>query len=150
MKTLVCWTLLMLTSLLSAQAGNPAKSKPAPAQTATEDRMPSFRNATTQESLKRFREWFADAYRHECKAYRKRNKATLSREEPLLQDVVVQFVIDTLGRPHILKIQPEKLSDMQSEILRETFASAPAWNPGIQNGKKVRVKYTMPVHWIGW
>ena len=97
--------------------------------------MPSFRNATTQESLKRFREWFADAYRREYKAYRKRNKATLSHEEPLLQDVVVQFVVDTTGRTHILKIQPEELSAMQSEILRETFASAPAWNPAIQKGK---------------
>lgn len=150
MKSLVLWAALTLAAAGPTRAESPAKSQPIPQSTGAEDRMPSFRNATTQESLKIFREWFADAYRREYKAYKKRNKATLSREEPLLQDVVIQFVIDTLGRPRILKIRPEELSDMQTEILRETFASAPAWTPGVREGRKVRVRYTMPVHWVGW
>lgn len=150
MKHLVLWAFLVLACTTAARAAKPAKSEQAPATAAAEDRMPSFRNATTQESIRLFREWFADAYRREYKAYKKRNKATMSRVEPLLQDVVVQFVIDTLGRPRILKIQPEKLSEMQDEILRETFASAPAWIPGVRDGRKVRVKYTMPVWWERW
>lgn len=143
MKNFVLWVAFVLLCTTTTRAESPAK----PARTVTEDRMPSFRNATPRESIQLFRKWFADAYRHEYKAYRKRNKAILSPKEPLMQDVVIQFVIDTLGRPRILKIQPEKLSDMQNEILREIFASAPAWIPGVQNGRKVKVKYTMPAHW---
>ena len=150
MKHLVLWALLVLACTTAARAAKPAASEHSPAPAAAEDRMPSFRNATTKESIRFFREWFADAYRREYKAYKKRNKAVMSRAEPLLQDVVIQFVIDTLGRPRILKIQPEQLSEMQDEILRETFASAPAWNPGIRDGRKVRVKYTMPVYWEKW
>lgn len=150
MKSLVLWVALILTTAGPARAERPSKYEPAPQPAVAEDRMPSFRNATTQESLRLFREWFADAYRREYKAYKKRNKATLPREEPLLQDVTIQFVINTLGRPRILKIRPETLSDMQTEILRETFAAAPAWIPAVQNGRKVQVKYTMPVHWEKW
>jgi TonB family protein len=58
--------------------------------------------------------------------------------------VLVQFVIDTQGtitEINVLQTPDNSLSDEVVRILK----SSPKWTPGIQDGKAVRVKYTLPV-----
>lgn len=58
--------------------------------------------------------------------------------------VFVQFVIDTTGKvvePKVIKsVSPE----LDAEALR-VVSEMPAWNPGMQRGKPVRVSFTLPV-----
>lgn len=58
--------------------------------------------------------------------------------------VVVSFVIDTTGRLtqiHILQSPDRSLSDEAVRVLKRS----PRWEPGQRNGRKVPIKYTMPV-----
>ena len=58
--------------------------------------------------------------------------------------VYVQFVIDTTGKvvePKVIKsVSPE----LDTEALR-VVSEMPAWKPGMQRGKPVRVSFTLPV-----
>lgn len=58
--------------------------------------------------------------------------------------VFVQFVIDTTGKvvePKVIKsVSPE----LDAEALR-VVSGMPAWKPGMQRGKPVRVSFTLPV-----
>lgn len=58
--------------------------------------------------------------------------------------VFVQFVIDTTGKvvePKVIKsVSPE----LDAEALR-VVSEMPAWKPGMQRGKPVRVSFTLPV-----
>ena len=58
--------------------------------------------------------------------------------------VYVQFVIDTTGKvvePKVIKsVSPE----LDAEALR-VVSGMPAWKPGMQRGKPVRVSFTLPV-----
>ena len=58
--------------------------------------------------------------------------------------VYVQFVIDTTGKvvePKVIKsVSPE----LDAEALR-VVSEMPAWKPGMQRGKPVRVSFTLPV-----
>ncbi len=115
-------------------------SMPLSAQEA--DRMASFQGATSpQESLARFREWFRTAYAKELRLYKKHS----GNPEPELKDAIVQFYIDTLGRPHFLGSKPEGLSGPQVEILKTAFNRSPSWTPAVQKGRKVKIKYVLPV-----
>lgn len=67
------------------------------------------------------------------------------RENNMQGKVMVSFVVETDG----------KLTDVSavrgpSETLKEegvrVIASSPAWKPGIQDGKPVRVQYTVPIN----
>ena len=58
--------------------------------------------------------------------------------------VIVQFVVDkdgTITNPEVVRgVDPY----LDKEAVR-VISSMPKWKPGVQNGKKVRVKYTVPV-----
>ena len=71
---------------------------------------------------------------------------TSPQESPDLKDAIVQFYIDTLGRPRFLGSKPDDLSGPQIEILKATFARSPSWTPAIQKGRKVKIKYVLPLN----
>jgi TonB family protein len=58
--------------------------------------------------------------------------------------VIVQFVVEKDGSFSDLKILRQPSGTLGNEALR-VLSLAPKWNPGIQNGRTVRVQYTIPV-----
>jgi periplasmic protein TonB len=59
--------------------------------------------------------------------------------------VIFSFIIEKNGdisNLEILKI----LNECSIPIIKNVFYSMPCWTPGIQNGVRVRVKYTLPIH----
>ena len=69
---------------------------------------------------------------------------TISQEMGSMGRVIVQFVVDkdgTITNPTVARGVDAYLD---KEAIR-VISSMPKWNPGVQNGKKVRVKYTVPV-----
>ena len=58
--------------------------------------------------------------------------------------VIVQFIVEKDGTPTEFKILRSVDSDLDKEALR-VLNKMPKWKPGIQRGKAVRVKYTVPV-----
>lgn len=69
---------------------------------------------------------------------------TISQETGSQGKVIVQFVVDkdgTISNPAVVRgVDPH----LDKEAIR-VISSMPKWTPGVQNGKKVRVKYTVPV-----
>ena len=69
---------------------------------------------------------------------------TISQEMGSAGKVIVQFVVDkdgTITDPIVVRGVDAYLD---KEAIR-VISSMPKWKPGVQNGKKVRVKYTVPV-----
>ena len=69
---------------------------------------------------------------------------TISQEMGSAGKVIVQFVVDkdgTITNPAVARGVDAYLD---KEAIR-VISSMPKWRPGVQNGKKVRVKYTVPV-----
>ena len=69
---------------------------------------------------------------------------TISQEMGSMGRVIVQFVVDkdgTITNPTVARGVDAYLD---KEAIR-VISSMPKWKPGVQNGKKVRVKYTVPV-----
>jgi protein TonB len=58
--------------------------------------------------------------------------------------VIISFIIEKDGHLTDLKILKGVVSELDREAMR-VLALAPAWKPGLQNGKPVRVKYTIPI-----
>lgn len=70
----------------------------------------------------------------------------ISRSEFVRGTVLVRFLIDVDGRvkePTIIKGMVTE--GMKNKIL-EVFNESPLWRPGIQNGKPVRIQYTLPLN----
>ena len=69
---------------------------------------------------------------------------TISQETGTEGRVIIQFVVDKDGAitsPEVVRgVDPY----LDKEAIR-VISSMPKWKPGEQNGKKVRVKYTVPV-----
>ena len=69
---------------------------------------------------------------------------TISQEMGTSGKVIVQFVVDKDGSitsPEVVRgVDPY----LDKEALR-VISTMPKWKPGEQNGKKVRVKFTVPV-----
>lgn len=69
---------------------------------------------------------------------------TISQEMGSAGRVIVQFVVNrdgSIANPTVVRGVDAYLD---KEAIR-VISSMPKWNPGVQNGKKVRVKYTVPV-----
>lgn len=58
--------------------------------------------------------------------------------------VYVQFVIDTTGKVVEPKVIKSVSQELDAEALR-VVSEMPAWKPGMQRGKPVRVSFTLPV-----
>lgn len=69
---------------------------------------------------------------------------TISQEIGSQGRVIVQFVVDRDGNI----TNPEVVRGIDAHLDKEAIrviSAMPKWKPGTQNGKKVRVKYTVPV-----
>ena len=58
--------------------------------------------------------------------------------------VIVTFVVENDGSISEVKVAKSVFPSLDKEAVR-VVSSMPRWNPGKQNGKAVRVKYTVPV-----
>ena len=58
--------------------------------------------------------------------------------------VVVSFVVEKDGSLTDIEVTKHATPTLD-EAAVETVKKMPKWKPGVQNGKKVRVKYTVPV-----
>ena len=58
--------------------------------------------------------------------------------------VLVQFIVETDGTVSNAKVVQRVSDDLDGEAVR-VVGSMPKWKPGKQNGKPVRVKYTLPI-----
>ncbi len=69
----------------------------------------------------------------------------LARENNVQGRVTLQFVVEKDGSFTDIKILRDPGSGLGDEAVR-VLKSAPRWSPGIQNGKPVRVQFTIPVN----
>ena len=69
---------------------------------------------------------------------------TISQETGSQGKVIVQFVVDKDGSITSPTVVRGVDAYLDKEAIR-VISSMPKWRPGVQNGKKVRVKYTVPV-----
>ena len=58
--------------------------------------------------------------------------------------VILQFIVDEKGRLSDVKVVRSVEPSLDAEAVR-VVKSMPRWNPGMQNGKAVKVRYTLPV-----
>ena len=58
--------------------------------------------------------------------------------------VLVQFIVDTDGRINNAKVVKKVSDELDAEAIR-VISAMPKWKPGKQNGKVVRVRYTVPI-----
>ena len=58
--------------------------------------------------------------------------------------VILQFIVDKKGRLSDVKVARSVEPYLDAEAVR-VVKSMPRWNPGIENGKAVKVRYTLPV-----
>lgn len=58
--------------------------------------------------------------------------------------VIVQFIVDEKGNLSDIKVVKSVETSLDAEAVR-VVKSMPRWNPGMQNGKAVKVRYTLPV-----
>ena len=58
--------------------------------------------------------------------------------------VILQFIVDKKGRLSDVKVVKSVEPSLDAEAVR-VVKSMPRWNPGMQNGKAVKVRYTLPV-----
>ena len=58
--------------------------------------------------------------------------------------VVVQFVVDKAGKVDNIQVV-RSIDKMLDQAAIDVVRALPAWKPGMQNGKPVNVRYTLPV-----
>ena len=69
---------------------------------------------------------------------------TTAKENGVQGSVVVSFIVERDGSLSDVKVRKGLIPSLDNEAIR-LINSMPKWNPGKQNGVKVRVKYTVPV-----
>ena len=68
----------------------------------------------------------------------------MARENAISGRVFVSFIIEQNGSLSNIKVLRGIGGGCDEEVMR-VLKNSPAWNAGIQNGRKVRVAYTMPM-----
>ena len=67
-----------------------------------------------------------------------------AQERNIQGKVFLSFVVETDGTLTEIKVERKVSEDIDEEALR-LIKESPKWIPGIQDGKKVRVKYNIPI-----
>ena len=67
-----------------------------------------------------------------------------AREENIQGKVIIAMVVEKDGSLSHLKVAQHLADDIDKEALR-VMALCPKWNPGMQNGKVVRVAFSVPI-----
>ena len=67
-----------------------------------------------------------------------------ARNKKIEGKVFVSFIVEKDGSLSTFKVLRDPGAGCGAEALR-VMKLSPKWNPGVQNGKKVRVQYTMPI-----
>jgi TonB family protein len=67
-----------------------------------------------------------------------------ARENDVSGEAIAQFTIDKDGSVVDVKVIRGICQSIKDEVIR-VITNMPTWNPGYQNGKPVRVLYTLPV-----
>ena len=68
----------------------------------------------------------------------------LAREKNIQGKVQLSFIVETDGSISEIKVLKGIGGGCDEEAVR-VLKNSPQWKPGIQNGKPVRVSYTMPI-----
>jgi protein TonB len=69
---------------------------------------------------------------------------SIAKQKEIQGKVFVSFVVDRDGSLTDVKVVKSLSRETDAEAIR-LIQSSPKWNPGVQNGKPVRIKYTAPV-----
>ena len=95
------------------------------------EKMPTFQGG----DLNGYRNWFQSQLQYPQEA----------KEKGIMGRVIFSFVVEKDGSVSEFKVlnTPDKL--LSAEVER-VFKLTPKWEPGKQNGKEVRVKYTVPIY----
>ena len=78
------------------------------------------------------------------KEYLKKNTMYPNPDACITGRVIVVFVVDEKGNVGDVKVVKSVEPYLDAEAVR-VVKSMPRWNPGMQNGKAVKVRYTLPV-----
>lgn len=70
-----------------------------------------------------------------------------AREQSLSGSVITSLTIDTDGNVKDVKIVKSD-NELFSKEVRRVLATAPAWRPFVKDGKRVEVKYMLPVNFV--
>lgn len=81
-----------------------------------------------------FRKWVQERVRHPKRALKR----------GISGRVIVSFIIDTTGRLTQIQVLQTPDRSLTEEVVR-VLKRSPRWEPGRRNGRKVPIKYTMPV-----
>lgn len=122
--------IMMLLSVAMLTANNVIAAEPASPEPKVYDmveKMPSFPGGS--EALKE---------------YLKKNTRYPNPDACIQGRVVVVFVVDEKGNLSDVKVARSVEPSLDAEAVR-VVKSMPRWNPGMQNGKAVKVRYTLPV-----
>ena len=124
--------IMMLLSVVTLTANNVIAAEPASPEPKVYDmveKMPSFPGGA--EALKE--------YLDESIVY-----PDAAKEARIIGRVVVVFIVDEKGNLSDVKVAKSVEPSLDAEAVR-VVKSMPRWNPGMQNGKAVKVRYTLPV-----
>ena len=122
--------IMMLLSVAMLTANNVIAAEPASPEPKVYDmveKMPSFPGGS--EALKE---------------YLKKNTRYPNPDACIQGRVVVVFVVDEKGNLSDVKVARSMEPSLDAEAVR-VVKSMPRWNPGIEKGKAVKVRYTLPV-----
>ena len=97
------------------------------------EKMPRFRGG----DLRTFRNWVQSKVRFPEEALRARISGV----------VLVRFIVGLDGHLSSFEVLQSPHPSLRAEVIRVLNAS-PAWTPGEQGGKRVRVQYTLPVAFV--
>ena len=72
-------------------------------------------------------------------------KLTDAEKQKIEGRVIATFVVETDGSINNVEVAKPAFPSLDAEAVR-VLSAMPKWKPGMQSGKVVRVKYTVPIN----